>query len=409
MIIEDNEIYNLDCKVFMDHVPDDYYNFIYTDTPYNMGSEYTIDDKGHYRFKGKGSDFMNDWEAMDGLWWHDFFKKAYRIIKPGGFFITHNIDRQSDLWTYYARRSGFMPLQKLYWLFIDNFPKGVDVGTQLDKLLGIKRDVVGKAKGAQANSTGKYGAWGKTSIFNKGDKNHNSSEYDKTVATSSEAKKYDGYKYGQAALKQVVEEILVLWKQPEINVPKAILQNEDKSRVRHNMRWHPSIFNIQKTSVRDRRPSKPTGISSDARWTPNLLIDSRVRPGMIQEMSHEDAAKLVEILPIVKYQKDDETFLPYAYVKKPNKAEKNMGLEEAGIENIHSTVKPIALCKWVLDLFAIPDKHLMKVYDPFSGQGTIPRACKELGIPYNGTELNPEFFKIIKAKEDHINNKLTLF
>jgi DNA modification methylase len=430
MILTDNTNYEEDCLTFMKGVPDETYNLIYTDVPYNMGSEYYIDTiTGHYRFKGSGSDFMGKWEAFDGLWWNEWFKQGFRIIKQGGYLITHNIDRQADMWSYYARRNRFFPTQKLYWLFIDNFPKGVDVGLQLDKLQGVEREIIGTAKGAQSESTGKYGSWGKTSIFNKGSANkdqkmvhHNylkgkMSIYDKTVATSEIAKKYDGYKYGQAPLKQVMEEILVFQKpyfDDQLTVPRAILNNEHLHRNSRPSRYHPSIVNIRKTSV---RPTRQNGRSDsdNARWTPQLILDERIYPYMIDNMKIEDVADLVE--PMAKVNFLPEELIPYNFCRKPNVAEREMGLEslkaktvqEEGIEskrkNTHPTPKPLALCKWVLSLFAIPDIETMKVYDPFSGQGSIPVACEQLGIKWNGTEINKEYTEISKLKLDYYRDK----
>ncbi len=413
MILTPNTLYNLDCFPFMKQVPSNYYNILYTDVPYNMGSEYIIDKYGHYRLKGTGSDFMNKWEVGDGIWWYDWFKEAYRIIKPGGFLITHNIDRQSDLWSYYARRTEFLPLQKLYWLFIDNFPKGVDTGLKIDNMLGVEREIVGTAQGAQAESTGRYGNWGKNSLYDKGRdqsmKHHKyltgkMSIYDKTIATSDLAKKYDGYKHGIAPLKQVVEEILVFWKRPNDNVPRIIRQFDTELNSTGLTTLHPSVFNIKDTRV---APSKK--LSTPDRWTPQLLIPTSIIEPMVDYMKHEDSYKLIDILPKIEYTSED--MIPYNYCKKPNKQEQNFGLAD-GKENTHPTKKPVALAEWVIKLFTIPDKEQMRGFDPFTGSGTIPIAFQNLGIEWNGTELSSEFCAIAQARingyKDHNKFQLNL-
>lgn len=399
-----NTLYNTDCFQYMKQVPSKYYNLLYTDVPYNMGSEYIIDKLGHYRLKGKGTDFMNKWEVGDGLWWYDWFQEAYRIIKEGGFLVTHNIDRQSDLWSYYARRSGFLPLQKLYWLFIDSFPKGVDTALQIDNMLGVERDVIGTAKGAQAVSTGRYGNWGKNSLYKKGKDQsmiHHDylsgkmSEYDKTVATSELAKKYDGYKHGIAPVKQVVEEILVFWKRPEQNVPRTIqlFENEIQTGLRTSL--HPSVFNIKDTRV---APTKK--LTAPDRWTPQLCIDTRIIQPMVEQMNHEESFRLIDVLPKIPFT--DEDMIPYNYCKKPNITEKEFGLGSKKGErlNTHPTSKPVALAEWVIKLFMIPDKDEMRGFDPFAGTGTIPIAFQNLGIEWNGTELSKEFHAIAQARID---------
>jgi len=419
-MIELNTLKRGDCSAFMKEIESAFVNIIYTDVPYNMNSRYYIDKQGHYRFKGKGSDFMGKWEAMDGLWWYEHFKEAYRILKQGGFYITHNIDRQSDLWAYYARRAGFFPMQKLYWLFIDNYPKGVDLGTALDKLEGVKREVVGIKKGAQAESTGKYGSWGKSSIFNRNIKNNEEREtllnnakdqhmlgqdylkgkmsiYEATIATSEIAKKYDGYKYGQAALKQIAEEILVFWKEPiqeKLTVPKMISLNESDKKYGRPQRYHPAIFNIKETRVPPSSMKK--GSTEIDRWTPQLAISTDVLPYLIDQMNHEDAHRLTDPLHKIKFFADD--IIPYHFCKKTSKAERNAGLNE---NNPHPTPKPIELCEWVLKLFKPPDHEDMVIYDPFSGQCSIPIAAENLGFKWIGTEGDNIFYDIGLMKIEH--------
>jgi len=228
MDITPNIVHCIDCREGMKQLNDYSINLLYTDPPYNMDSRYVIDSStGHYRFKGKGSDFMDKWEAMDGKWWEGYFKEAFRIVKYGGFVIMHNIDRQSDMWSYYARKAGFMPMQKLYWLFISNFPKATDVALMIDKRLGVKREVVKEtAEGWTPSGSGIYN-FQDPKIKTERLVNMTGGAYLKqkrgiredlirevTKATSDIAKKYDGYKYGQAALKQILEEILVFWKNP---------------------------------------------------------------------------------------------------------------------------------------------------------------------------------------------------
>lgn len=389
-------------------LPADSINLLYTDVPYNMGSRYYIDEKGHYRFKGQGSDFMSQWDAMDGLWWHQWFDAAYRVIKPGGFLVTHNIDRQSDLWTYYARRNKFFPMQKLYWLFIDSFPKGVDLGLQLDKLEGVEREVVGTRKGAQSESTGRYGAWGKQDAKDQSMTHHKflqgkMSIFDETKATSEIAKKYDGYKYGQAPLKQVLEEILVFWKEPlDSTVPREVRRHERDWKNQRPSGIHPSIFNIKDTRVQAQR-------GNAERWTPQLLVDTRMIPKMVDKMGHEDSFRLGETVAQINTMddlyKDEDN---WNYVKKATVEEKEWGLDDwtpknydpskSKRKNTHPSPKPLALCKWVLNLFKIPNVEEMVIYDPFSGQGSIPLAAKQLGMKWVGTELDKDYHEIADIK-----------
>ena len=63
----------------------------------------------------------------------------------------------------------------------------------------VKREVVGRAKGAQAESTGRYGAWGN-------DSGDGISEYDLTAPATSEAQRWSGW---GTALKPAIEPIIL--------------------------------------------------------------------------------------------------------------------------------------------------------------------------------------------------------
>ena len=62
--------------------------------------------------------------------------------------------------------------------------------------------------------------------------------------------------------------------------------------------------------------------------------------------------------------------------------------------NIHPTVKPIALLKYLLTLIKMPEKNL--IIDPFVGSGSTLVAARELGIPCIGIEKE-EYYCFIAA------------
>ena len=384
-MIERNKLYNKDAMIVVEDFPDTSVNIYYTDTPYNLGSEYFIDSEGHYCFT-KASDFMGEWKAMDGRWWDNYFREINRTLKHGGYFITHNIDRQSDMWIYYARRNGLIPMQKLYWMFVDHFPKGVDVTKQLDKLQGQDRIKVGEKKGAQQKTTGKYGAWGQTA--------NEDGMYAVTIPTSKIARKYEGYVYGIAPLKQMVEEILVFFKPAKDTVPKDILQMEEaKAYMREEiMLAHPSVLNLKKTSI-----PTPDGL----KWTPQLLVAEEMMPHLLENpnINHVEAAKLresVKVINQVSTSKETDSNKSPFFLEPKVKGNKK-----------HVSPKPLPLVRWVIDLFKPPDNIL--IVDTFMGTGAIPYVCKEQGIDYVGIELDKDVFKDAKEYIDGTNNLLTLF
>ncbi len=63
--------------------------------------------------------------------------------------------------------------------------------------------------------------------------------------------------------------------------------------------------------------------------------------------------------------------------------------------NIHSTVKPVALIRWLQRLVTPPNGV---TYDPFLGSGTAAVAAVEEGFNFLGSELYPEHMDIAKAR-----------
>jgi site-specific DNA-methyltransferase (adenine-specific) len=77
----------------------------------------------------------------------------------------------------------------------------------------------------------------------------------------------------------------------------------------------------------------------------------------------------------------DKTFL----LPKPLKTEKGKG-------NDHKTVKPLAICEYLLKLSAFSPNAI--VLDPFCGSGTTLLAAKNLGLKYIGIDINKHYAEI---------------
>ncbi|MFH1833991.1 MAG: site-specific DNA-methyltransferase [bacterium] len=67
-----------------------------------------------------------------------------------------------------------------------------------------------------------------------------------------------------------------------------------------------------------------------------------------------------------------------------------------GGRNLHPTVKPLALMRWLARLTKTPTGGL--VFDPFAGSGSTLIACELEGRPWIGAELDAEYVEIAKAR-----------
>jgi len=81
----------------------------------------------------------------------------------------------------------------------------------------------------------------------------------------------------------------------------------------------------------------------------------------------------------------DKCFL----LAKPNK-------EEKGQFNIHKTVKPLAICEYIIELTTFSENAI--VLDPFVGSGTTAVAAKKLGRKFIGIDSNREYVEIAQKR-----------
>jgi len=88
----------------------------------------------------------------------------------------------------------------------------------------------------------------------------------------------------------------------------------------------------------------------------------------------------------------DKAFL----ISKPKKKEK-------GEYNDHKTVKPIAICEYLINLTAFSGNAI--ILDPFSGSGTTVVAAKKLGKQFIGVDINSKYVEIANMRLEEIDFK----
>lgn len=100
-------------------------------------------------------------------------------------------------------------------------------------------------------------------------------------------------------------------------------------------------------------------------------------------------SRFFPILPI-----DDPTEAPFFYSSKTSTAERNAGLPEGEV-NKHPTVKPIALCRWLLRLVTPPGGVVL---DPFCGSGSFGCAAMLEDFGFLGIDLGAEHIRIARFR-----------
>jgi len=92
----------------------------------------------------------------------------------------------------------------------------------------------------------------------------------------------------------------------------------------------------------------------------------------------------------------DKAFL----LPKPTKKEK-------GEYNNHKTVKPLAICEYLIKLSAFAKNAI--ILDPFIGSGTTAIAAKKLGKNYIGIDTNDKYIKIAERRLKELDDRPDLF
>ncbi len=297
----------------------------------------------------------------------------------------------------------------------------VEVWGQLKSLLSLddrydeiihrteaEREKIGRTKGAQAESTGRYGAWGN-------DNGNGISEYDITAPATDLAKQWDGW---GTALKPAHEPIIVVRKPlidedtgRKLTVADCVEKygtgavNIDGSRISY------SADKPKETSNQNIRNGSYKSDNSDRdRDTVYTPADNGRFPANIVTVD-DDAF-------YSKYSDVTPNITPQELSKKASKSDRNsdwkgdeIDLEPRLIEresplaaaenrttsrvNYHPTVKPLDLMAWLVRLVTPPEGTVL---DPFAGSGSTLAAAKREGFGFVGVELTDEYIPIIEAR-----------
>jgi len=152
--------------------------------------------------------------------------------------------------------------------------------------------------------------------------------------------------------KNEIKEKLKGWKTPQIKScfePIVMAQKEVEKTFLHNMmKYNVGLINTNVKIGKDMFPS-------------NVITTQEITEDM------------------------DRCFL----LPKPDK-------EEKGEFNTHKTVKPLALCEYIIALTTFSENAI--VLDPFVGSGTTAVAAKKLGRKFIGIDINLEYVEIAQKR-----------
>ena len=396
-------VINADSIDHLKTLPDSSIDAVVTDPPYGLGNcspravsaaltawlageEYQPSGAG---FMGKG------WDAFvpgPELW-----REVYRVLKPGGHALIFAGSRTVDLMGVAVRLAGFEVRDMLHWLYGSGFPKSHDVSKALNKRAGAEREVIGEVKATGTARRIKGRSMGAATAGL--DVEYEPTVIQYTAPATPLAQQWSGW---GTALKPAHEPILLCrrplagsvaenveqWGVGGLNIDGCRIETDESTITTHSA---PFMWGSE-----SKTEFYQTG-SDTGRWPANILLDPSAGAALDLQAGFEASR--------------------FFYEGKASREEREAGLVglearavgdgretpidnpyqrgETKRQNVHPTVKPLAVMRWLCKLITPPGGVIL---DPFCGSGTTGCAAAQLGFEFVGIEREPEYAEIARAR-----------
>jgi site-specific DNA-methyltransferase (adenine-specific) len=404
-----------DCLELLRGLPDCSVDSVVTDPPYELG------------FMGKR------WDASGVAYNVELWGECLRVLKPGGHLLAFGGTRTYHRMVVAIEDAGFEIRDSIHWIYGSGFPKSLDVSKAIDKQAGAEREVVSTVfRGERAGvSSGIKGTpVPRTDTV--------------TAPATAEAERWSGW---GTALKPAHEPVVVArkplmgtvagnvlgWGVGGLNIDGCRVATDDNlnggtfggvfgtgkptiDKPIGTGRWPANVVHDGSPEVCDRFPTTgPSKAAPRGGTNPNPMDWGNARSdGDVVKGHTDDGGSASRFFAGLGWGDVDEG--SFLYFAKAGKRERNAGLDEMperqggsyqGREdgslgqktkpsaNVHPTVKPIALMRWLVRLVTPPDGTVL---DPFLGSGTTAVAATLEGVKWVGCEMTEDYWPIIEGR-----------
>jgi site-specific DNA-methyltransferase (adenine-specific) len=311
---------------------------IVTDPPYGLG------------FMGKA------WDALPPG--EDIGRELLRVAKPGAHLVAFGGTRTYHRLACALEDAGWEIRDQLAWVYGSGFPKSLDVSKAIDKAAGHWRGRCGPVTIESQTSKG--------TEYERGDKGE---------PVTADAKTWQGW---GTALKPAWEPIVLARKPFPGTVADNVLEsgtgalNVDGCRIGTQSRWPANL-------THDGSPEAIAGMGDAARYFYSAKASPGERNAGLEGMPSRPGTYVTGRVPGSAGQKAS------AYA----------GMTETARQNIHPTVKPLALMRWLCRLITPPGGTVL---DPFLGSGSTMAAALSEGFECIGIERDPEYCALARRR-----------
>lgn len=442
-----------DCVDLLRDMPDASVDSIVTDPPYGLSSQ--PDAAEVLRHWLAGDDYQHRGSGFMGRSWDSFvpgptvWRECLRVLKPGGHLLAFFGSRTFDLGTLAIRLAGFEVRDSIMWLYGSGFPKSLDVSKAIDKAAGVEREVVGLRAYGDGQTYNGGAASGRTGGGIMGDAVERGPSI-QTAPSTPEAQQWEGW---GTALKPAHEPIVVARKPLNGTVAANVLKhgtgalNIDACRIEGDVPSVPQpTYGVRDDGVTNFGSGEGrNGDMSTApggRWPANVVLDPEAAQQLDDQsgdlatneprlnrrgattgtsIGGHDTYSTAALHEAITGFGDHGGASRFYYTAKASSAERNAGLDafEEGIgggmhatasqsmltgsgnernpmrRNVHPTVKPIDLMRWLTRLTTPPGGTIL---DPYTGSGTTGCAATLEQYAFIGCEQSPEYAAIARAR-----------
>ena len=379
-----SEVLHGNCLDVMRQMESNSVDAIVTDPPYGLS------------FMGKKWDY--DVPSTE-IW-----EEALRVLKPGGYLLAFAGTRTQHRMAVRIEDAGFEIRDMIAWVYGSGFPKSLNIGKAVDKLLGNEREVVGKKS--------IDGGWHHEHTIN--DDNWVGSDQHITKGSSD----FEGF---GTALKPALEPITVARK------PLS-----EKTVAENCLKWGVGGIDIDGSRIAlngdykckaNGRPSQ-TGLGDN--YDPQIANTADNIGRFPANLIHDGSDEVVSLFPskagatapVKKGMNGDSNGIYGDFAQKGDDGVTFYGDQgsaarffycakasssERGLSNNHPTVKPIALMEYLVKLVC---RKGSIVLDPFAGSGTTAIACKSTEREFIVIERDLSSVDIIRQRLSEIKEPI---
>lgn len=345
-------VINADSIDHLKTLPDNSTDSVVTDPPYGLGncsprvvSAALAAWLAGEEYKPSGAGFMGkSWDAFvpgPELW-----REVYRVLKPGGHAVIFAGSRTVDLMGIAVRLAGFEVRDMLHWLYGSGFPKS-------------------------KNLSGEWQGWG-------------------TALKPA----HEPVLLCRKPLAGSVAENVEQWGVGGLNIDGCRIET-DEVIENHGRKQDSDIYGDFGAIERQQSAGQQIG-----RWPANILLDPSAGAALDLQAGFEASRFFYEGKASREEREAGLVGLESRAVNDGRETPIDNPYQrgETKRQNVHPTVKPLAVMRWLCKLITPPGGVIL---DPFCGSGTTGCAAAQLGFEFLGIEREPEYTEIARARIAH--------